>query len=161
MKRLGTPVPTALRLIRGNPSKRPLPKNEPVVPLAQPDPPPFLCDDAKEEWVRICGTLHAAGLMTEIDRAALAAYAAAYGRWAQAERAINRLAESGDVNSGLTILTSNGNVIQNPLIGIANKAKTAVVRFAAEFGMTPSARSRVSVTPQEKDAEENKAARHF
>jgi P27 family predicted phage terminase small subunit len=75
--------------------------------------------------------------------------------------AINRLAESDDVNSGLTILTSNGNVIQNPLIGIANKAKTAVVRFAAEFGMTPSARSRVSVTPQEKDAEENKAARHF
>ena len=138
-----------------------MPKNEPVVPLAQPDPPPFLCDDAKEEWVRICGTLYAAGLMTEIDRAALAAYAAAYGRWAQAERAINRLAESDDVNSGLTILTSNGNVIQNPLIGIANKAKTAVVRFAAEFGMTPSARSRVSVAPQEKNVEENKAARHF
>ena len=138
-----------------------MPKNEAVVPLARPAPPAFLCEDAKEEWARVCDTLHAVGLMTELDRAALAAYAAAYGRWAQAERAINRMAESDDANSGLTILTSNGNVIQNPLVGVANKAKAAVVSYAAEFGMTPSARSRVSVVPQEKDVEENKAARHF
>lgn len=156
----GTPTPTALRVIRGNPSKRPMPKNEAMVPLARPAPPAFLCEDAKEEWVRVCDTLHAVGLMTELDRGALAAYAVAYGRWAQAERAINRMAESDDANSGLTILTSNGNVIQNPLVGVANKAKAAMVRYAAEFGMTPSARSRVTATPEE-NVQENRAAKHF
>src|SRR5690554_3889293 len=82
------PKPTALKIIAGNPGKRPLPQNEAVVALAEPTPPPFLCDDAKVEWGRVCSQLYAAGLMTEIDRAALAAYAAAYGRWAQAERAL-------------------------------------------------------------------------
>ena len=76
------PKPTALRLIAGNPGKRALPKSEAVVALSEPTPPAFLCDDAKVEWGRVCSALYAAGLMTELDRAALAAYAAAYGRWA-------------------------------------------------------------------------------
>ena len=39
-----------------------------------------------------------------------------------------------------------GHMIQNPLVGVANKAMNDMVRFAAEFGMTPAARSRVSVS---------------
>lgn len=75
--------------------------------------------------------------MTELDRAALAAYAAAYGRWAQAEQAINRMAAKEDeLNAALMIKTTSGNAIQNPLVGIANKAKANMVRYAAGFGMT-------------------------
>ena len=47
------PKPTALKLVTGNPGKRPLPKKEAVVALAEPTPPAFLCDDAKVE----CGWL--------------------------------------------------------------------------------------------------------
>jgi len=154
------PKPTALKLVTGNPGKRALPKNEAVVALSEPTPPAFLCDDAKVEWGRVCSALYAAGLMTELDRAALAAYAAAYGRWAQAERAINTMAGKDGINAALLIKTKEGNAIQNPLVGIANKARNDVVRFAAEFGMTPSARSRVSATPEENE-KENKAARYF
>ena len=154
------PKPTALKLVQGNPGKRALPKNEAVVALSEPTPPAFLCDDAKVEWGRVCSALYAAGLMTELDRAALAAYAAAYGRWAQAERAINTMAGKDGINAALLIKTKEGNAIQNPLVGIANKARNDVVRFAAEFGMTPSARSRVSATPEENE-KENKAARYF
>jgi P27 family predicted phage terminase small subunit len=39
--------------------------------------------------------------------------------------------------------TTKGNLIQNPLVGIANKAMADMVRYAAEFGMTPSARTRL------------------
>jgi P27 family predicted phage terminase small subunit len=46
---------------------------------------------------------------------------------------------------GLIIKTTNGNAIQNPLIGIANKAHNDMVRYVVEFGMTPSARSRIQV----------------
>ena len=154
------PKPTALKLVTGNQGKRPLPKKEAVVALSEPTPPAFLCDDAKVEWGRVCSALYAAGLMTELDRAALAAYAAAYGRWAQAERAINRMAAKDELNAALMIKTVSGNAIQNPLVGIANKAKTDMVRYAAEFGMTPSARSRVTATPDDKK-QEDKAARYF
>jgi len=98
--------------------------------------------------------------MTELDRAALAAYCAAYGRWAQAERAVNQMASKDGVNAALLIKTKDGNAIQNPLVGIANKARADVVRFAAEFGMTPSARTRVTATPDDSQ-QENKAARYF
>ena len=45
---------------------------------------------------------------------------------------------------GLLIKTTNGNAIQNPLVGTANKAMFAFMRCAIEFGMTPSARSRLT-----------------
>jgi P27 family predicted phage terminase small subunit len=47
--------------------------------------------------------------------------------------------------NGLVVKTKSGNIIQNPLVGVANKAMADVVRYAAEFGMTPSARSRIEV----------------
>lgn len=147
------PKPTALKLVTGNPGKRPLPKKEAKVAISEPQPPAFLCDDAKVEWGRVVSVLYAAGLMTELDRAALAAYCAAYGRWAQAERAINRMAAKDELNAALMIKTTNGNAVQNPLVGIANKAKSDMVRYASEFGMTPSARSRVeaNTNDEEKD----------
>lgn len=154
------PKPTALRLIEGNRGKRALPKKEAVIALAEPTPPSFLCDDAKVEWGRVCSELYAAGLMTELDRAALGAYCAAYGRWAQAERAINRMAAKDELNAALMIKTVSGNAIQNPLVGIANKAKSDVVRYAAEFGMTPSARARVTATPPN-EKEENPLRKFF
>jgi len=155
------PTPTALKLVKGNPGKRALPKSEAVVALAEPTPPAFLCDDAKVEWGRVCSALYAAGLMTELDRAALAAYAAAYGRWAQAERAINRMAAKDELNAALMIKTTSGNAIQNPLVGIANKAKADTIRYAGEFGMTPSARARVSANPDDSTQNNNPLAEFF
>ena len=144
------PKPTALRLLTGNLGGRKLNANEAKLDLAQPTPPDFLNDHAKVEWGRIVGTLFRAGLMTELDRSVLAAYCQSYGRWVQAERALARMAEAqADCDQALTIVTHNGTAMQNPLIGIANKAKADMVRFALEFGMTPSARSRVSASPHE------------
>lgn len=143
------PTPTALKLVKGNPGKRAPNKKEAVVLPAEPSPPSFLSDEAKVEWGRVVGTLFRVGLMTELDRAALAAYCQAYGRWAQAEGALSRMAEKDPSNKALMIKTSNGNAIQNPLVGIANKAKADMVRYALEFGMSPSARSKVDAHPDD------------
>jgi P27 family predicted phage terminase small subunit len=43
------------------------------------------------------------------------------------------------------VKTTNGNIIQSPLVGIANKSLQMMHKFLIEFGMTPSARSKVSV----------------
>lgn len=144
------PKPTALRLVGGNAGRRPLNKNEPKPELSQPTPPAFLNDDAKVEWGRICETLYKVGLMTELDRGALAACCQAYGRWAQAERALARMSDKDELNRALMIKTSNRNAIQNPLVGIANKAAADYVKYAVEFGMTPSARARVTATTNDK-----------
>lgn len=145
------PKPTHLKLVTGNPGRRALNETEPQPDPAVPLPPPHLCDEAKVEWGRVCEHLHRLKLLSEIDRASLAAYAQAYGRWVQAERALARMAESDQVTKGLLVKTRNGNAIQNPLVGTANKAMADMMRYAAEFGMTPSARSRISTDAQVKD----------
>jgi P27 family predicted phage terminase small subunit len=141
------PKPTHLKLVTGNPGKRPLPTAEARVAPALPSPPPHLSDDAKVEWSRVSEELYKAGLLSSLDRAALAAYCQAHGRWSQAERAIAEMGKRDMLTGGLMIKTSNGNAIQNPLVGTANKAMSDMVRYAAEFGMTPSARTSITATP--------------
>lgn len=141
------PTPTRLALVRGRPAhKLPDPKKEIRAPLDEPTPPSHLSDEAKVEWGRVVAVLVHLKLMTQLDRAPLAAYCQAYGRWVQAERALASMAEKDMLTRGLMIKTTGGNLIQNPLVGTANKAKADMVRYAAEFGMTPSARTRLQTT---------------
>ena len=81
--------------------------------------------------------LHEIGVLTTIDRAALAGYCVAYGRWMEAEKIV---AEKGAV-----LKTTAGNLIQNPYLAVANKAWEHMMKAAVEFGLTPSSRSRVKV----------------
>jgi P27 family predicted phage terminase small subunit len=138
-------TPTHLRLLRGNPGKRPIkPEPEPTVPGKSPEPPAFLSEDATNEWWRVAPELHALGLLTVLDYMPLAAYCEAYSRWATAERLLATMVGSDPETKGLTIRGSAGNPIQNPLLKIARNAAADMVRFAGEFGMTPVARSHLS-----------------
>jgi P27 family predicted phage terminase small subunit len=128
--------PTHLKLIMGNPSRRPLRPDSIEVEPVLPDPPDHLFEDGKAEWRRVAQGLYALRLLSTLDINALAAYCQSFAIWKQASEAITA--------GGLTIETTNGNVIQNPLVGIANKAASDMVRYAAEFGMTPSARARIN-----------------
>jgi phage terminase small subunit len=56
---------------------------------------------------------------------------------------------SGDqVTHGLLVKGSDG-VTANPLVGIAHRAAADMVRYAGEFGMSPSARARIAAGPFE------------
>jgi P27 family predicted phage terminase small subunit len=105
------------------------------------------CGKGSGRWRRVSAELYNLGLLTVVDRAALAAYCQSYSTWKQATDAINQMAARDQLTRGLMIKTTNGNAIQNPLIGTANKAASDMVRYAAEFGMTPSARARISAQP--------------
>lgn len=155
------PKPTHLKLVTGNPGKRRLNPAEPrPASAAAPMPPAELSEEARTEWRRVARLLHRLGLLTGADRAALAAYCQAYGRWRQAERALAEMARRDPLTGALMIKTAAGNAIQNPLVGIANKAMSDMVRYAAEFGMTPSARSRIAAEPKPDDSEDP-AARYL
>lgn len=137
------PKPTALRVVQGNPSNRPLPKNEPKPKTAVPACPSHLKESAKKEWRRITKELKVLGLISHIDRAALAAYCQAWGRWVEAEE---KVAETNDI-----IKTKGGNIIQNPYLSVANRALDQLTKIAAEFGMTPASRTRVSADTSNKN----------
>lgn len=149
------PTPAALRLLTGNPGKRAVNRAEPKPTSEIPKPPAALSADAKREWRRVSAELEALGLLSAIDRAALAAYCQAYGRWAEAERQLKADPE------GLVITTEKGNRIQNPLVGIARRAAADMVRYCTEFGMTPSARSRVQTQGSGAAAKDDPARKYF
>ena len=140
------PLPTNIKLLRGNPGKRPLNEREPEPKAKLPRAPEHLNDEAKREWRRMAHTLYDLGLLTEIDRAALAAYCVAWGRWVEAEKNLQKYG---------TVMMSpeKGWPVQSPYLSIANRAMEQMQKFMVEFGMTPSSRSRVkAVEHNEKDA---------
>ncbi len=136
--------PTQLKLLSGTARKHRLNAHEPRPEIARPDVPDHLTPAAQLEWDRVIEETLNLGILTNLDRGALAAYCQAYGRWVSAETALARMAEKDAVTHGLIIRTKAGNAIQNPLVGAANKAMADMVRYAAEFGLTPSSRTRVA-----------------
>lgn len=131
------PKPTALKLLAGNPGKRALNHAEPKPRVILPKPPEHLSDDEKNKWKLTVRELHPLGLITAIDKDALAMYCTIYVRWIKAERMVR--------DKGEIIKTAAGNIIQNPYLSIANRALEQLNKLGAEFGMTPSSRSRVKV----------------
>lgn len=117
-----------------------------VVPVAPeggshplPRCPAHLDGAARNEWRRLAGPLHKAGVLTTADRAAFAAYCQAYSRWVEAEEQLK--------TGPKLIKTRTGYVQQSPWLSIANKQLELMGRFMAELGLTPSARSRLQVSP--------------
>jgi P27 family predicted phage terminase small subunit len=141
------PKPIKLRILEGNRSHRPIPKNAPEPSQEMPFPPSHLDIYALEEWNRVAGGLNAMGVLTGIDQGTLAAYCGSYSRWRKAEEELAELAKQPGSKGALVMKTISGNYIQNPLIGISNKAAGDMVRYAVEFGMTPSARARLAMEP--------------
>ena len=131
--------------MEGNRSRVKLPE-EILPPADLPVPPPHLDAYALEEWGRVAEGLNAMGILAGIDEKCFAAYCGAYSRWRAAEEELNKL-KAGNPLSALVLKTVSGNWIQQPLIGIANKAAGDMVRYASEFGMTPSARARLAMDP--------------
>lgn len=153
------PKPTHLRILEGNPGKRALPRAEPKPKTAAPACPRFLTGEARKEWRRMVALLLPLGLLTQVDRAALAAYCQCWARWVYAEEqlAILRdlprppLAEGEPAlpPPGWTFTTDKGYEGITPWLSIANAALKEMRAFLAEFGMTPSSRSRVTASKPE------------
>lgn len=146
------PKPTAIKILEGNRGRRKLNENEPQPRGDIPNCPSFLTKGAREEWRRMMPILESARVMTAADMACLAGYCQAYGRWKEAEEELKKIEKKRDGNSGILIKTSNGNVIQNPLLGIINRQLMIMNRFSTELGITPSSRSRIVVGNSEEES---------
>lgn len=129
------PKPTALKVLEGNPGKRPLNLNEPKPEKRAPKCPSWLEPVAKKEWRRMSKILEQIGVLTEVDSAAFAGYCQAYSRWKEAEEFLTK--------HGTIFKTTSGYIQQVPQVSIAQTYLKIMKDFCSEFGLTPSARTRI------------------
>ena len=130
------PKPTRLKVLTGNPGRRPLNASEPRPEAVVPECPVELGPVARREWDRLAGELAPLRILTTLDRAALAAYCGAYGMWAEATEAIQKF--------GTMVKSPSGYPQQSPYVAVANRQAEIMMRIASEFGFTPASRSRIS-----------------
>ena len=101
-----------------------------------------LSPDAKKEWKRLVPELKAVGVLTVLDGDALAAYCQTFARWRAAEA---YLARHGEV---YPLRDERGRIRcmqQFPHVSIARSLLQVLRAYQKEFGLTPSARSRIEV----------------
>ena len=119
------PKPTALKVLEGNPGKRPLNDHEPIPPKGELKCPSWLLPEAKKEWKRLASSLEAMGVLTMADLTAFAGYCQAYARWREAEE----------------FITQHGSIFRTPS-GAAGQHRPAEPQDHAVilFGLRPDAR---------------------
>ncbi len=150
------PKPAALRLLEGNAGKRPLDLAAGVNPRIEiPSPPKHLGAEAKKEWKRITPLLEDLGLISGLDRAALALYCQAAGRLAELEMAFNGKV-AGLVANGMDYCdavyeasfatTPSGYAQQSVIVQLIGKHREQLNRYLMHFGLSPAARGRVQAS---------------
>jgi len=133
------PAPRALKLLRGNPGKRPLDPGEVAALKASggPQPPEWLAGEALAEWNRRAPQLAELGVIGAIDQAVLALYCQAWERYLEAKRALGRKSR--------VVKPRGGNPYTSPLVTQVRDALADVIKLARELGLSPSARSGLKI----------------
>jgi P27 family predicted phage terminase small subunit len=132
MGRRGTkPKPTEMKRLAGNPGKRPLPSRD-----RQPEstdlkaPTGHLPRQGWLLWNRLAPHLSEMGLFSELDRQALEMLCLHYAYAYKAEKGLR--------SQGLMATGSMGQLVKHPLHQVFMDHSKAFLRYATEFGMTPS-----------------------
>jgi P27 family predicted phage terminase small subunit len=151
------PEPTALKMLRGNPGRRPLNMEEPHTPPADPSmdtPPPEITADerAAAEWARVVPMLRMSGLISQSERAALITLCQQWSRYLAAHEQVREL--------GMVIETgAHGRLVPNPYLGVADGALSHCHKLWHELGLTASGRARATkLQPTPADAKSSKWA---
>jgi P27 family predicted phage terminase small subunit len=137
------PVPIELKILRGNPGKRPIANDAPRADGTIPECPKYLKGEARREWKRITQELANLRVISAADRVSIELYCDAYARWRYAREQI-------EDDSSMIMTTEKGYQIQSPWVSIANGAVAQMQKFLSEYGLTASSRAKVKVEkPQE------------
>lgn len=137
-----TAKPTAIKVMEGNPGRRPLNDREPTPWPGAPEMPAYLDREARREWKRLVPILLGMRVLTEADGIALANLCFSYSLMVEAQKLMQEKAAAG--KSALLVETPNGYAIQSPLLGIVNKQMQIISKQLSEFGLTPASRSRIT-----------------
>jgi P27 family predicted phage terminase small subunit len=129
------PKPTALRIIEGDKHTERYNFHEPMPRATLPVCPDDVSDDVRAIWDYTVGELDAMGIAYSCDRDTLRCYCEAV---VAHRRSSAIVAQTGVLVKGL-----HGNWVRNPALVIQRDSAYVVRQFAQEFGLTPSARTRI------------------
>lgn len=141
-KRGPAPAPTALKLVKGERKDR-INHREPKAPAGLPEPPAELTPEASEIWDYTIRQIEVMRTATPADRDLLVCYCEAV--------VIHRRATELLATSDILITGQKGNVVRNPAVQIQRDAAMTIKSCAAEFGLSPRARSEFEA-PEEGNA---------
>jgi P27 family predicted phage terminase small subunit len=130
--------PAAIRMMEGNPGKRPIPKE--IEPIGRPEAPAHLTAEQRERWQDIVSSLPDE-LLSSADVQALERMSVAWAAFRQACVLINQ--------SGLLTRGQHGEVVYNPLLRVRQTAATEMHVCGLLLGLSPLARTRLTAPDQE------------
>ena len=158
-KRGPAPKPSVLKAERG---KRGANLADNIKPdVAIPECPDFVCESGRREWARITPYLAKLGLISHLDMAALALYCQTFGRYADLEigfeENIHRIQQKEScpyteaVQLAFIDVTPNGYKQVSALASTIRGLREECLRYLAQFGLSPSARTRVPIDLKQLD----------
>lgn len=149
-KRGPRPTPTPILQMRGSPlAKRATTEPRPV--YGPPGKPGWLSPEAGEAWDQVVPVLMSMRVLSVADEFALARYVSTWVQWRKAQAFVDRHGTSYGLKDG------NGRVkcfAPFPEVGMLSRLSVALSRMEAEFGLTPSARTRINVPVQPREPSE-------
>lgn len=131
------PKPTWLKVVAGNPGKRPINDAEPIPAEELVDAPGWMNAEQQEVW-RQAIRQAPPGLLRSLDESVLAIWVVAAVMHRDAAQRVARVGT-------MVRAPGSGYPMQNPYLAVVNKQAQIMLKAAAEMGFTPSARSRVRV----------------
>ncbi len=142
---MGRPAkPTALKLIDGNPGKRPINNKEPQINsnLRDLPPPSEMSPKSKKIWKFILNEMPPT-LFKTVDLGELRSYCIAYDLYTEAYKQVKK--------QGLIVKSPvKGEPMQNPYLSILNRQADIMQKHASNLGLTPTARTKLQVTEEPK-----------
>ncbi len=134
------PKPSRIKLFEGNRGKRPVDSRVEMEPTpGEPPMPAWLSVGAQEKWAEVVPELLRLGVLTILDGAALACYCQSWAEYRAATRTLEK--------EGRTYKLKNGCRATHPMVAQQKQALKGVREFAALFGLEPSGRARLRITP--------------
>ena len=144
-----TPKPSAVLRLRGSWRGTYANTDEPTPAPGIPECPDWLTGHAKTAWEVLVPQLSSMGVLTKIDQHALVLLCQTWSRWREAE---DFVAANGPVYRVVQMVTTEeGRKAQSiwkrhPMVQVASDAAKTLNRLFQEFGLTPSARTRIQVS---------------
>lgn len=134
------PTPTKLKILNGNPGKRPILGGEPEPARGVPEVPAFLSEAAKAEWAYYAPQLDACGLLTLADRATFAALCASIAEYVRARKLLDACPELVvDEETGAPVVNRMRSALRTSLY----EAERSLRAWSSEYGLTPAVRARM------------------
>jgi len=138
------PKPQALRLLQGNPGKRPINTREPKPQRGMPGCPAHLDRIGKSLWRELSTELDRMEVLTLADRRALEQLCDTYALYRKARKELDDgLTYESTTEDGATLRRRKPEV---PIVAECSKRMRALM---TDFGLTPASRAKVSIAGTE------------